>query len=158
MALEAKYLLRIVGTLGHASQDPAFDAAGADHGTDAATVKTVLEAALAPGGLVDALSLTGQSRAKLETDLADVTAVWNRGLGVGDALAPGGAPAVTECAKYGGDAGPATCAPRSAAGSRRRARTKAWRSHPSARLAYPSWRICSTSFLMNSAHASTRSV
>jgi hypothetical protein len=75
MALEAKALLRVVTTLASAESDPIFDAAGADYATDAVTVKTVLGAALAPGGLVDALGLSAASRAKLETDLADATAI-----------------------------------------------------------------------------------
>ncbi len=78
VALEAKLLLRIVSRLAHATEDPVFDAGGADYARDAAAMQTVLEAALAPGGMVDAFGLTAGSRSKMEGDLADASAIHNK--------------------------------------------------------------------------------
>jgi hypothetical protein len=81
MALEARYLLRVVSRLAHAEVDPTFNVAGIDFAGDGDTVKAVLEAALAPGGLVESLGLTPASRAKLEGDLADTTAIQAKAAG-----------------------------------------------------------------------------
>jgi hypothetical protein len=78
MALEAQYLYGVLRNLAMAAETPVFDGAAADYATDAATLKIILEAALAPGGMVDALGLTAQSRATLEADLADAVAIGAR--------------------------------------------------------------------------------
>ncbi|MBI5494339.1 MAG: M28 family peptidase [Deltaproteobacteria bacterium] len=75
MALEAQLLLALVRALGDATTTPQFDAQGRDDRTDAETIHGVMSDALATGGIVDALSLTTDTRNLLQQDLADVTAV-----------------------------------------------------------------------------------
>lgn len=70
ISLEGTYLLRIVHALANAPATPTFVADGADYASDAVSVIAVLEAALASGGLVDALGLTQATRDKLSGDLA----------------------------------------------------------------------------------------
>ena len=54
---------------------PALYADRADYGLDAHNMVSVLEAALAPGGIVDSLGLSATSRQKLESDLAAAIAI-----------------------------------------------------------------------------------
>ncbi|MBI5486544.1 MAG: M28 family peptidase [Deltaproteobacteria bacterium] len=75
LLLETRYLLRIVSGLGDAATNPTFVADGADYARDAASVLVVLDAALASGGLVDALGLGASVRTKLEQDRTAVLAV-----------------------------------------------------------------------------------
>lgn len=75
VALEAKLLLRIVSALANAAENPVFDPAGADYARDAASMQTLLEHALAPGGMVDVLGLNAGSRAKMEADLSDAALI-----------------------------------------------------------------------------------
>ena len=75
VALEAQYLAAIVGNLAYAADTPTFDPAGADYERDAALLAEVLSAALAPGGLIDALQMSAQTRTKLEGDLADAQVI-----------------------------------------------------------------------------------
>lgn len=75
VALEAKLLLRIVSALANAADTPVFDAAGADYARDAAAMQTVLQHALAPGGMADAFGLNAGSRAKMEGDLNDANLI-----------------------------------------------------------------------------------
>jgi len=74
LLLETEYLWNIVVGLAGASADPAFDGDGADYATDADSILVVLDAALAPGGLVDALSLDAATRTKIEQDRTAVLA------------------------------------------------------------------------------------
>jgi peptidase M28-like protein len=89
MALEAQYLYEVVKNLASAADTPVFDGAGSDYATDVATLKVIIEAALAPGGMVDALGLKPTSRAKLEADLADIAAI-------GDAITQGMPPSTAD--------------------------------------------------------------
>lgn len=75
MEREAQYLYEIVENLASSPEVPAFVADGSDYLTDASSARQILEAALAPGGMVDTLGLTANSRSILEQDLADVTAI-----------------------------------------------------------------------------------
>jgi Zn-dependent M28 family amino/carboxypeptidase len=87
LALEARSLLDLTWTLANASRTPVFKPDGASDLTDAQTVVSVLEAALAPQGLASALSLSAVSRARLESDLTAARAVEARAL-TGTALTP----------------------------------------------------------------------
>ncbi|MEZ4440484.1 MAG: M28 family peptidase [Polyangiaceae bacterium] len=75
MAREALYLYAITQNLASASATPVFVPTGADYLGDATNMRQVLEQAVAAGGLIDSLGLGAQSRATLETDLADVSAI-----------------------------------------------------------------------------------
>ena len=75
VALEAKYLLRIVSRLANAEKDPVFNEMGTDYARDAQAMQTVLEHALTAGQMVDSLGLNATSRANLEADLAAATAI-----------------------------------------------------------------------------------
>jgi hypothetical protein len=87
MARQAKYLFDTVTILGNATVTPTFNAAGEQHAVESRNVQTMLQAALAAGGLVDALGLSAQSRTTLEGDLAGVTTVVSKvdGGGAADA-------------------------------------------------------------------------
>jgi len=78
MAREGAYLLSLVRPLGNAAVTPTFDVNGTAYATDAEELASVLEAAIADGGLIDSLGLTAASRRKLEVDLSNVRAI--RGL------------------------------------------------------------------------------
>lgn len=75
MALEARYLLNVVNNLASSAEVPTFAGQGADFGRDVEANRAVLEAALAPGGLADALSLGQASRDALQGDLDATNAV-----------------------------------------------------------------------------------
>jgi len=69
MALEARYLLNVVNNLASSAETPAYVGEGTDYARDIDANRAVLEAALAPGGLADALSLGQGSRDALQGDL-----------------------------------------------------------------------------------------
>ncbi len=69
VTLEAQYLFGIVTNLGNATKDPTFVATGANYKQDAKTMRAVVEAALAPGGIIETLKLSATSRSKLQGDL-----------------------------------------------------------------------------------------
>ena len=75
MEREAQYLYEITKNLASSPETPVFVADGADYLTDATSARTVLEAAVAPGGMADSLGLTAQSRTALESDLADIAVI-----------------------------------------------------------------------------------
>ncbi len=75
VALEAKLHLRIVSRLANAVDNPVFVDGGADYARDAASVARVLEFALAPGGIVDALGLAASTATLLQGDLAEIQAI-----------------------------------------------------------------------------------
>jgi Zn-dependent M28 family amino/carboxypeptidase len=68
--LETRYLLAVTVALANASVTPQFDAVREDYAADLASLIPVAEAALAPGGMVDTLGLSTQSRSTLSDDLA----------------------------------------------------------------------------------------
>jgi hypothetical protein len=78
MAKEASFLLDVMWALGQAETTPAFLAGGKDHLADARVVHQLLTDAVADGGMVDALNLSGGSQSALEGDLAAVTDVLTR--------------------------------------------------------------------------------
>jgi hypothetical protein len=78
LVLEAQHLLSLTENLANATETPIFDANGADHLADAIALREVLEAALASGGLVDALGLNSTSQGSLEDDLSRVIAIHER--------------------------------------------------------------------------------
>jgi hypothetical protein len=103
VALEAKLLLRIVSRLANATETPVFEPVNAFEGStrdgraftgggnftrDAAMLATVLEMAVAPGGMVESLGLGATSRTKLEGDLAETQAIHAR-MEAGEALVHG---------------------------------------------------------------------
>ncbi len=92
VALEAKLLLRITSSLANAETTPEFGALGPDNvplandfARDAVALQTVLEFALAPGGMVDSFSLTSTSRGELETNLANASAISSKMASGGEA-------------------------------------------------------------------------
>jgi len=66
---EAEWLSGVVARLGQASTTPTFTDDEADHEVEAQTLTDVLQAALAPDGLVDSLGLTAESRGNIQSDL-----------------------------------------------------------------------------------------
>ncbi|HHH27038.1 MAG TPA: M28 family peptidase, partial [Polyangiaceae bacterium] len=89
MSLQAEYLHNIARNLAESPEVPTYDAAGNDFINDAAVAIEALEAAIAPGGLIDQINYSSTSRAKLEADLSEaqlILADMNDG-GVPDQLA-----------------------------------------------------------------------
>ncbi|MEM1032584.1 MAG: M28 family peptidase [Myxococcota bacterium] len=78
MALEAAYLAGVVRTLAGSPITPNFVAEGSDSARDVAANRRVLSAALAAGGLADALGLGPAARDALAGDLAATEAAGAR--------------------------------------------------------------------------------
>jgi len=87
MALEAKYLLNVVNNLASSAEIPIFVGEGSDHARDVDANRVVLEAALASGGLADALHLSAASRGALQGDLDATNSIATK-LANGEALGP----------------------------------------------------------------------
>ncbi len=75
MALEASYLHTLTRAVADAPETLSFDAEGKDYPRDVASLKTLLEAALATGGLVESLGLSAATRSALEADRAAIAAL-----------------------------------------------------------------------------------
>lgn len=70
MVREAAYVHGLVRALADSAAVPVFDHDGTDYRNDAFAVEAMLDRALGPGGLVEAYSLSDQSRQTLTDDLA----------------------------------------------------------------------------------------
>jgi Zn-dependent M28 family amino/carboxypeptidase len=73
VAREGRMLLSLTWKLAHAEQSAQFAAERTIYPQDATSMRRVLEAALADGGLVDSLGLSQRSRSSLQRDLQAVT-------------------------------------------------------------------------------------
>ncbi len=89
LSLEAAWLHAIVQNIANTPEPSVFDPNGSDYLTDALNAKEVLTAAVGPGGMIESMGLTADSRAKLEADLANVSAIY-------DALSGGAVPNATQ--------------------------------------------------------------
>ncbi|MCK6546656.1 M28 family peptidase [Myxococcota bacterium] len=67
---EAAYVLDLVTALANADETPVFQSGADDHLSDADAVLRLIDAALAPGGLVDHLATLPETRPRLERDRA----------------------------------------------------------------------------------------
>jgi Peptidase family M28 len=75
MSLQADYLYNIAKNLAESPDVPTYDAAGTDFANDATVSIEAMNAALAPGGLLEQINYSATSRSTLEADLADATAI-----------------------------------------------------------------------------------
>ncbi len=78
MAREAEYLLSITRELANAATTPTFVANGQQYARDAMTIAPVLDAALAPGGMVELLGVSSAGRTALEEDKSQVQAILQK--------------------------------------------------------------------------------
>lgn len=78
LSTETQVVLDVIWRLANAAQAPTFKPGGTSHLVDANTVIPVLEAALAPGGMITTLSLTTATRTKLDADLVAAKAVQTK--------------------------------------------------------------------------------
>jgi len=85
MSKQAAYLYDIAKNLGESAEVPIYDPAGTDYLEDATVTVEALQAAIAPGGLIDQIQYSSTSRSKLEADLADAQMIL-------DDLKAGGVP------------------------------------------------------------------